>query len=245
VEGSGPRPRARLVLADDHGLVRQGMMAMLANEPDLEVIGEAENGREALELCRHHHPDLVLMDVRMPEMDGLTATRALKEECPETSVLMVTSHEDPEYLFEAIRVGAAGYVLKEATKHELLAAVRRVLEGESSLDQELATSLLQRLAGQTDPAAGRSPAPSQGAEEKRQGSLPELPTEQLASREVEVLRLVAEGLTNRQIAQAMLVSRSTVKTYVQRIIHKLGVSDRTQAAVRAVELGLLSNQEQE
>src|ERR671932_2860326 len=121
------RDRARLVIADDNNLIRSGLRAMLAGQPDLEVIGEAENGREALELCRLHSPDLVLMDVRMPEMDGLAATRAIKEECPTTSILMVTTHESPDYLLDAIRAGAAGYVLKDGTKQQLVSAVRGVL----------------------------------------------------------------------------------------------------------------------
>jgi DNA-binding NarL/FixJ family response regulator len=143
---------ARLLIADDHVLVREGMRTMLAREPGFEIIGEAENGREALELCRRLRPDLVLMDVRMPEMDGLQATRAIKQECPATVVLMVTSYENPEYMLDAIRAGAAGYVLKEATRQELLGAVKRVLEGEFPFDHEPAMRLLRHLA---DPPPGR------------------------------------------------------------------------------------------
>ena len=234
MEGEASLP-ARLLIADDHALVREGLRAMLASEPDLEVVGEAANGREAVELCRELYPELVLMDVRMPKMDGLEATRVIKGECPATSVLMVTTHENPEYLLDAVRAGAAGYVLKESTKHELLDAVRRVLSDESALNQKLAMQLLRRLSSEADRQA--EPVPESTKKKRREGLLPE----SLTDREFEALRLLALGKTNRQIAQDLRVSLSTVKTHVQRIIAKLGVSDRTQAAVRAIELGLLSH----
>ncbi len=229
-------PPARLLIADDHALVREGMRAMMEREADLEVIGEAENGREAIELCRELRPDLILMDVRMPEMDGIAATRAIKGEHPATSVLIVTTHENPDHLLDAIRSGAAGYVLKEATKGQLLGAVRRVLQGESPLNQELAMRLLQRLAEENN---GKKRTVSEPARKVQQETL----AEPLTEREIELLRLLAQGKTNRQLAQDLRVSLSTVKTHVQRVIGKLGVSDRTQAAVRAVELGLLSERE--
>ncbi|HWP28014.1 MAG TPA: response regulator transcription factor, partial [Chloroflexota bacterium] len=140
---------ARLVIADDHELARAGLRSMLAGERGLEVVGEATTGREALALCRRLQPDLVLMDVRMPEMDGLAATRAIKAECPRVSVIIVTMHENPDYLFEALKAGAAGYVLKDATQREVVSAVRQVLRGESLLNAEVATRLLRRLAEET------------------------------------------------------------------------------------------------
>lgn len=237
-------PAARLLLAEDHALVREGLRNMLESEPDLEVVGEAANGLEALELCRELHPDLVLMDVRMPQMDGLEATRRIKAELPTTSVLVVTSNEDPEYLLDAVRAGAAGYVLKEATRGELLDAVRRVLGGETTMDRGLTMRLLARLAEETD--RPREPSPEQPAGEPREPPLPGGPTtttpqqvRALSIKELEVVRLLALGKTNREIAQTMLVSVSSVKTYVKRAMDKLVVSDRTQAAVRAIELGLL------
>ena len=225
---------ARLIIADDHDLIRSGLRSMLARQPDLEVVGEAANGRKALELCRQLRPDLVLMDIRMPEMDGLTATDAIKQEFPTTVVLIVTSHESFDYLLEAIKVGAAGYILKEATQHELTTAVHKVLGGESLLDPQLITRVLKQLGSKEEEEkfAERSAKPP----EKREESL--LP-ETFTPREIEVLRLLTRGQPNREIAQNLLVSVSTVKLIIQSLIKKLGVSDRVQAAVRAVELGLL------
>jgi DNA-binding NarL/FixJ family response regulator len=225
---------ARIFIADDQALIREGIQAMLESEPDLEVVGEATNGREALELCRELCPDLVLMDVRMPVMDGLEATRKIKRECPETSVLMVTTYESSDYLFEAIKAGAAGYILKNVTKPRLSDAIRRTLGGESPLNQELAMEMLQRFA-----LKGESPTELPSKPEEPSGQLLD---ESLTDRELEVLPLLASGLTNREIARRLVISPGTVKHHVRHIASKLGVSDRTQAAVRAVELGLLTRE---
>lgn len=223
--------RARLVIADDHDLVRNGIQRMLANEPDLEVVAEATNGQEAVQLCRRLRPDLVLMDVRMPEMDGLEATREIKEEHAAISVLVVTTYENPDYLLEALKAGAAGYIMKDAPKRQLINAIRRVLNGESPLNQELATQLIRRLADEPGQQKKSSPKPgrSQGAS-----------LESLTPRELEVLRVLAQGQSNPEIARSLVISRGTVKVHVQNIITKLGVSDRTQAVVRAIEMGLLA-----
>src|SRR5437763_7055997 len=211
---------AQVVIADDHELARAGLRAMLTGQRGLEVVGEAANGREALMICHRLQPDLALIDVRMPGMDGLTTCRAIKQECQGTSVILVTIHENPEYLFEALKAGAAGYVLKDISQHELITAVQGVLLGESMLNKELVIRLLQRLANET---------PQQE----------EVPPERLSPREQEVLQLLAQGQTNREIAHNLIVSVSTIKIHVEHILAKLGVSDRTQAAVRAIELGLL------
>jgi DNA-binding NarL/FixJ family response regulator len=216
--------QARILIADDHDLVREGLRAVLSGEADLEVVGEATDGQEALQLCRSLKPDLVLMDVRMPKSDGLEATRAIKEEMPEVSLVMVTMHENPDYLLEAIRAGAAGYILKDAEGEKLVGAVRRTLNGESPLNEELALRLLRSLARE---------------QEQSSQTVPEPPT--LTAQELEVLRLLARGQTNRQIARSLLYSVSTVKAHVRSTISKLGVSDRTQAAVRAIELGLATS----
>jgi DNA-binding NarL/FixJ family response regulator len=219
----------RLVLADDHHLLRRGFLSLLDDEPGLEVVGEASTGLEAIEICRRLVPDLVLMDVGMPEMDGITATRHIKGEQPGVSVLMVTMHENPDYLLEAIDAGAAGYVLKDAPADRLINAVRRTLEGESPLNQELAARLLRQLAEEKQLNLYRAPS-------KRY----EPPDDALTPRETEVLGLLTTGQTNQQIAQTLTISRGTAKVHVERIIRKLGVSDRTQAAVRAIELGFTS-----
>ena len=211
---------ARLVIADDHELARAGMRAMLSGQRGLELVGEASNGQEALLLCRRLQPDLALIDVRMPEMDGLATCRAIKQECPATSVILVTMHANPEYLFEALKSGAAGYVLKDISQRELITAVQGVLRGESILNPELVARLLQRLASETPPQE-------------------DLPPGRLSPREREVLQLLTKGQTNREIARKLTVSVSTVKIHVEHILAKLGVSDRTQAAVRAIEMGLL------
>src|SRR5829696_3379559 len=232
---------------------------MLSGEEDIEVIAEANDGQQALDVCRELGPDLVLMDVRMPVMDGLQATKRIKAEMPKTSVMMVTMHENPDYLFEAVKAGAAGYVLKEASGERLLSAVRRTLEGESPLDQELAMRLLKRLARESRSeggSGGTSREPPEDATEEADGEGDEplgthpvvtrsgahqagsegaTQIESLTPREVEVLKLLSQGQTNPQIAQNLLFSVSTVKAQVRSILSKLGVSDRTQAAVRAIE----------
>jgi len=226
VEPEAPAPRrpARVIIADDHELSRLGLRTMLQPEADFEVVAEATTGREAVQLTRQFEPDLVLMDIRMPDLDGLSATRSVKAELPRTSILIVTLSEDPDYLLEALRVGAAGYVLKDASRREVVEAMRQVLNGESPLDPKLAAQLIRRLATQTPPKD--QPAAKHG--------------DALTQRELDVLRLVAEGKTNAEIAQSLFVSVGTVKVHVERIIDKLGVSDRTQAAVRGVELGYLT-----
>ena len=215
---------------------------MLGREPDLKVIGEAKNGRDALELCRRVRPDLVLMDVRMPDMDGLAATRAIKQEFPHIMVLIVTSHDDPDCLAKALKAGAVGYVLKEATQQQLLDAIRGALKGESPLNQELSTQLLLRLiSGGQEEEPDELPAPERPPEKC---SNPPLPNP-LSPREVEVLKLLARGQTNQQISRSLLISTSTVKKHVHQLVSKLKVCDRTHAAIRAYELGLLTEGEGE
>jgi DNA-binding NarL/FixJ family response regulator len=222
---------ARVLIADDHDVVRQGFRLVLGSQPDIEVVGEASNGREAIEQARRLRPDLVLMDVIMPVMDGLEATRRLKAEMPGVCVLMFTSHEEPEYLLEAIEAGAAGYVLKGAPVSRLIGGIRRALGGDSPLDQELAARLIRGLSEKKAGDACRE-APA-GTTVRRP------PADPLTRREIEVLGLMAQGLTNPQIARELVIARPTAKTHVEHVIRKLGVSDRTQAVVRAIDLGLV------
>ena len=222
---------ARILIVDDHELIRDGFQHMLRHEPDLVVVGEAANGRDAIEFCRRLKPDLVLMDVRMPEMDGLEATRAIRAEHPTISVLMVTTFENPDYLLEAIEAGAAGYILKDAPKRDIFEAVRKVLNGESSLSQDLAMELIRRLHRESRTQAAPPPAL------ERHGSAPSI--QALTAREIEVLRLMAQGKTNQQIAEELVVSKATIKVHVRHIVLKLEVSDRIQAVLRAIEMGLV------
>ena len=233
---SGP---ARVLLADDHTLVREGLRAVLGAEGGIKVVGEAGDGQGAVEACRALSPDVVLMDVRMPEMDGLEATRAIKAEMPRVSVVMVTMHENPDYLLEAVRAGAAGYVLKDSSGERIAAAVRRTLAGDSPLEEGLAMRLLERLAGHKGDAAPHEP--SEVSDVGAKASPPRGLPEGITPREAEVLRLMARGLNNSQIAKTLLYSVSTVKAAVRGVTAKLGVSDRTQAAVRAIDLGLVTS----
>lgn len=222
------RELTRLIIVDDHELARESLQNMLSDEPDIEIVGEAANGRQALLLCSRLRPDLILMDVRMPEMDGLAATKEVKERFPKTSVMMLTMHENPDYLFEALKVGAAGYVLKDAPQDEIIEAVRRVRNGESPMDSELAARLLRRLASEGE--MWRAKRVSREAADA---------VDPLTPRELEVLGLMKLGRTNRQIAADLVISLGTAKNHVEHIIAKLGVSDRTQAVVKALELGIL------
>jgi DNA-binding NarL/FixJ family response regulator len=218
---------ARMVIADDHELARAGLRNMLEGDRGLMLVGEATNGRDAVALCQQLRPELALLDVRMPEMDGLAAARAIRQSSPQTRVLIVTTHENPDYLLAALKAGVVGYVLKDVTRHDLLNIIRRVLRGESVLSGEIAARALQTLAGKSV-------------------TQPIIPSHDLLTpREREVLEQVVEGHTNRQIAQTLSLSVGTVKIHVEHIIAKLGVSDRTQAAVRAIESGLLLSAKQE
>lgn len=223
---------ARVVIADDHALARAGLRDVLSDNSLIEIVGEASDGQEAFDLCSDMNPDLILMDVRMPRMDGLAATRAVKSRHPKTIVLMLTMHDNPDYLFESLKAGACGYVLKDASEEELVSAIERSLEGESPLDQALATALLRRMITESVQSEPKSSKRDE-IERKR------LDLEPLTAREKDVLRLMITGKTNRQIAESMYLSSNTVKTHVQHIIRKLSVSDRTQAATFAIEAGLL------
>ncbi len=246
-----PSEPARIVIADDHPLFRSALRTLLEqSSTDVEVVAEANDGQEALELSRRLKPDLVLMDMIMPGMDGMEATRAIKAELPQTIVLVMTASESFEHLAEALRAGAGGYILKTASTQQITEAIHKVLDGELALDQEVAMRLILHLTKDR-----RERQEEQEEEESTVGLVRQGPTTQerqmptppaddlesraLSPREVEVLRLMAQGHTNQEIAKELLLSTSTVKNHVQRILSKLGASDRTQAAIIAIEIGLL------
>ncbi|MEI7768406.1 MAG: response regulator transcription factor [Chloroflexales bacterium] len=215
---------ARIVIADDHDLTRMGLRSLVSDERGLELVGEARDGQEAIDLCRRLLPDMAILDVRMPELDGIATTRIIKSELPRTAVLIVSLHATPEYILEAMEAGASGYVLKDAPFSELAAAIRQVLRGESMLTEALAARMLRRLGKRSELPMTSAPYP-------------------LTPRELEVLRRVAQGKTNREIAEQLIIAPGTVKLHVEHIIAKLGVSDRTQAAVLAIQIGLLRGEE--
>jgi DNA-binding NarL/FixJ family response regulator len=213
----------RLLLVDDQRLMRDGLRILLELEPDLEVVGEAENGAEALEAYRQLTPDVILMDIRMPEMDGVEATRRLREADPNSKVIILTTFDDNEYVFEGLRAGALGYLLKDVSGAELADAIRKVAAGGSMIEPSVARKVVAEFA--------RLAPPSPEATNEL--------IEPLSEREIEILKLVSQGLTNKEIAARLFLAEGTVKNYVTSILQKIDARDRTQAAIRARELGLL------
>ncbi|HEY9668136.1 MAG TPA: response regulator transcription factor [Coleofasciculaceae cyanobacterium] len=203
----------RILLVDDQSLIRQGLRALLELEPDLEVIGEADNGQNAIALVETLHPDVVLLDIRMPLMDGVAVTREIGQRFPNTRVLVLTTFDDEEYVGQALRYGAKGYLLKDTPSEELAAAIRAVDKGYTQLGPGLFEKAIPK-------AAPPPTSPPPGWEE-------------LTPREKEVLRLIAAGASNREIAEALYISEGTVKNHVTRILSQLGLRDRTQAAIVA------------
>jgi DNA-binding NarL/FixJ family response regulator len=235
---------ARVIIADDHPLYRSALTRIFEEHSEFEVVSQAADGREVLEFCRRLRPELVLMDLGMPDIDGLEATRTIKRELPRTIVVVLTAYEDPDHLSEAFKAGARGYLLKDAPPQRIIDAVRGALAGEIPFDHGLATELLLHLSDQNPESSQEPPAVSipdaPPTEPPTEHPMPDPPRSELTPREVEVLRLLSEGRTNQQIARELLVSKSTVKNHIHQILTKLRASDRTQAAVIAIELGLLS-----
>lgn len=203
----------RLLLVDDQSLIRQGLRALLELEPDLEVVAEAENGQTAIALVETLQPDVVLLDIRMPVMDGVAVTQAIHQQFSDTKVLVLTTFDDDEYVAQALRYGAKGYLLKDTPSEELAAAIRAVYKGYTQLGPGLFEKVMPKV-----PTPPASPPPG---------------WEQLTPREQEVLRLIAAGASNREIAAALYISEGTVKNHVTRILSQLGLRDRTQAAIVA------------
>ena len=229
--------RIGIVVADDHQVVRAGFAALLETQPDFDVLGTAADGAQAVETCRCVQPDVVLMDVRMPGVDGIEATRQLMADdfgAPAPKVLILTTFDLDEYVFDALRAGASGFLLKDVTAERLFEGVRIVAAGEALLAPGVTRRLISEFARMPAPskAAGVAIAPV-GA-----GGVPSALTA-LTPRETEVLRLVAEGLSNTEVAARLFVTEETVKTHVSRLLAKLGLRDRTQAVVTAYESGLV------
>lgn len=207
----------RLLIADDHAVVRAGV-TYFVRESDITIVAEASDGAQALQLAQHHRPDVVLLDVRMPEVDGMSCLSKLKAELPQIPVVIFTACENPTYVARAVALGAAGYLVKNASQAELVAAVQQAASGENLWSREELRSVSGALTNSR--------------------SIPELDVP-LTKRESEVLKQLALGLSNKEIAQALAISYETVKEHVQHVLRKLGVSDRTQAAVWAVRKGLV------
>lgn len=208
--------RIRVLIADDHPVVRQGLHTFLDLQEDLEVVGEARDGQEAVDIVRRLQPDIVLMDLVMPQLSGIDAIPQVREVSPSTKVIVLTSFADDEKVFPAVKAGAAGYLLKDAQPQELAQAIRTVHRGEALLHPSIAAKLMREYAG---------------GESRAKGDL-------LTDRELEVLRHLARGMSNKEIAKSLVLSEKTVKTHVSNILRKLDLADRTQAALYAVKQGL-------
>jgi DNA-binding NarL/FixJ family response regulator/class 3 adenylate cyclase len=231
-DGEHPRPepgadpdQISVLIADDQALVRAGFRAILEGQPGIAVAGEAADGRDAIDLARKRHPDVVLMDIQMPDLDGIEATRRILEEAHEThpvAVLMLTTFDLNEYVYEALRAGASGFLLKDVPPEQLIAAVRVVAAGDALIAPTITKRLIEQFTRTAPPS---TPPPA---------------LQQLTPREVEVLTLIARGLSNGEIASELVLSEATVKTHVKRVLSKLSVRDRVQAVVLAYEAGLVT-----
>jgi DNA-binding NarL/FixJ family response regulator len=208
----------KVIICDDQAIVRDGLVMLLKLEKDIEVVGTASDGSEAVEIASKKSPDLVLMDLKMPVMNGVEATRQIRLNYPRIKVLVLTTYDDDEWVFDAVRAGAAGYLLKDTPRAELISAIRGTLTGKSYIDPGVAGKLL-------DLAASRQTQPTNILSEK------------LTEREIQILHLVAKGLSNTAIAERLFLSEGTVRNHVSAILSKLGVTDRTQAAVVAIQHG--------
>ena len=211
----------KILIVDDHEVVRDGIAAMLGRQPDFSVIGEANNGKAAVEQAGDLRPDLILMDLRMPEMTGVEAMRHIRRENAEVKFIVLTTYDSDEYIFDAIEAGAKGYLLKDASREELFQAVRAVHWGESLIEPGVASRLLDRLA--------------QLSRQSRQPPVSNI----LSERETEVLQQMATGAANKAIASTLSISESTVKTHIANIFQKLGVNQRTEAVTKAMSIGII------
>jgi DNA-binding NarL/FixJ family response regulator len=215
--------RVRVMLVDDDHLLRSGIRAILSSDDSIEVVDEAENGRLAVQRARHHRPDVVLMDVRMPDLDGITATAQLLEATPATKVIILTTFEIDEYILGALRAGASGFLLKRSSPEQLIAAIHTVADGEALLSPSVTRRLIEKVVAH--PTLSRETDPRLA---------------EITPREREVLELVAQGFSNTEIAGALTLERTTIKTHVQRILAKLGARNRVEVVILAYEWGLIT-----
>jgi len=213
----------RVLIVDDHRLILEGLQYVLEKD-GMEVVGRATTGRQAMEMARTCEPDVVLLDIRMPDIDGLEALAGIKSSNPNAAVIILTSYRNPEYFYRAIASGAAGFLMKEGAPNQITHAIRTVLEGESIIDRQVLRDSVKALSATT----------------KRTSSAENFDIPILTEQEIRILTMIAEGLTNSDIAEVLTVSPNTVKTHVRNIFAKLGVSDRTQAAIWAIRRGLVA-----
>lgn len=228
----------RLIIVDDHQLMRDGLIRMLSLEPEIELLGTGCDGKEAVRLVEELKPEIVLMDIRMPEMSGIQATREIKQRFPEVKVVLLTMHDEDDYVFEGIGAGASGYLLKDSSREELIESVRRVHAGSVEMTPSVTRKVIQEFAALRQSHGGEAARRRDGETAKGRGndrgaSSPD----DLSKREMDVLQLVVRGCSNRQIAAELYIDETTVKTHLHRIFEKLNVRDRTQAAVLALQKG--------
>lgn len=209
-----------VVVVDDHRVVRAGLVALLSRHREITIVGEAGNGAEAVRLARALKPDVVLMDIRMPEMNGVEATRQIRAESPTVEVLILTTYDDDELIWSGLEAGAKGYLLKDAPAEELISAIFQVAAGHSILPPNIAAKLVTRI--------------------RHGGGSPERPSANLTERELDILRLIAQGSPNKEIAATLHISENTVKTHISNVLHKMDAKDRTEAVAKALTQGLIT-----
>ena len=232
----------RVLLVDDQALIREGLTIILEAQSNIRVVGQAADGREAIDLANRLEPDVILMDIKMPRMDGIEATRQIKKNRPATQIIILTTYAEDELVFKGLRAGASGYLLKDITRDQLAEAVRGATRGEAQIDPAIASQVLvefQRMANLLRRPTPRTPAPTEKASPAGEAETELPPMEALTPREETILRLLTEGLTNAGIAARLHLSEGTVKNHVSEILSKLYANDRTHAVVLAIKRGLL------